>query len=58
MAALKQRIDEEKANRIIYVTDMGQQPHFDLVFAATRKVNWLKDDQVLTSILLLFLSRY
>ena len=46
MAALKQRIDEEKANTIIYVTDMGQQPHFDLVFAACRKVNWLKDDQV------------
>ena len=56
MAALKQRIDEEKANRIIYVTDMGQQPHFDLVFAATRKVNWLKDDQVVTFIL--FLWRY
>ena len=55
MAALKQRIDEEKANRIIYVTDMGQQPHFDLVFAATRKVNWLKDDQVITLILFLFL---
>ena len=46
MAAIKQRIEEEKANRIIYVTDLGQGPHFDLIFAAAKKVQWLKADQV------------
>lgn len=46
MAALKQRIDEEKANRIVYVTDLGQGPHFDLIFAASEKVNWLQKDKV------------
>ncbi|KAE9543373.1 hypothetical protein AGLY_002173 [Aphis glycines] len=29
MAALKQRIEEEKADRIIYVTDSGQSVHFE-----------------------------
>ena len=43
MAALKQRIEEEKANRVIYVTDMGQGPHFDLIFAASKKVQWLTE---------------
>jgi len=46
MAALKQRIEEEKANRIIYVTDLGQAPHFELVYAASRKIKWLQDDKV------------
>lgn len=41
MAAIKQRIEEEKASRIIYVTDSGQGPHFDLIFAAAKKVGWL-----------------
>ena len=42
MAAIKQRIEEEKANRLIYVTDAGQGPHFDLIFAAAKKANWLQ----------------
>jgi len=46
MAALKQRIEEEKANRVVYVTDLGQAPHFELVFAASRRINWLKDNEV------------
>merc|ERR1712027_73850 len=46
MAALKQRIDEEKANRIIYVTDLGQAPHFELVWSASRKIKWLQDEKV------------
>ena len=43
MAAIKQRIEEEKANRLIYVTDLGQGPHFDLIFAGAKKVQWLTD---------------
>ena len=29
--AVKHRVEEEKADWIIYVTDMGQAQHFDLV---------------------------
>ena len=31
MAALRQRIEQEKADRIIYVTDSGQAPHFQVL---------------------------
>ena len=46
MAALRQRVDEEKANRIVYVTDLGQGPHFDIIFAAAKKVEWVKDTRL------------
>ncbi|KAG2495395.1 hypothetical protein HYH03_006662 [Edaphochlamys debaryana] len=41
MAALKHRLNDEKADWIIYVTDVGQSQHFDMVFAAARKAGWL-----------------
>lgn len=44
MAALKQRITQEKADWIIYVTDVGQAGHFELVFAAGRQVGWLPEE--------------
>ena len=44
MAALKQRISDEKADWVIYVTDVGQAGHFDLVFAAGRQVGWLPEE--------------
>lgn len=34
MAALKHRIETEKAKQIVYVTDVGQSSHFQLVFAS------------------------
>ncbi|BCS83496.1 arginyl tRNA-synthetase [Cotonvirus japonicus] len=40
MAALRYRIFEEKADRIIYVVDSGQQQHFDNLFAASKKLQW------------------
>jgi len=45
MAAIKQRITDEKADWIIYVTDSGQASHFDLVFAAARRAGWLPKDE-------------
>lgn len=33
MAAIRQRINVEKADRIIYVTDSGQGPHFQAIFS-------------------------
>ena len=41
LAALRQRLDEEHADWIIYVTDSGQSQHFKGVFAAARKCGWL-----------------
>lgn len=41
MAAIRQRIYDEKADWIIYVTDAGQAPHFDLIFRAARMAGWL-----------------
>jgi len=41
MAALKQRLEVERADWIVYVTDAGQGGHFDQVFAAARKAGWL-----------------
>ncbi|XP_019725305.1 arginine--tRNA ligase, cytoplasmic [Hippocampus comes] len=45
LAALRQRIFDEKADIIIYVTDSGQGPHFQLVFAAAKMIGWY-DPQV------------
>lgn len=41
MAAIKYRIDEEKADWIIYVTDLGQATHFQTIFACARKAGIL-----------------
>ncbi|KAL1225281.1 Arginine--tRNA ligase, chloroplastic/mitochondrial [Cardamine amara subsp. amara] len=41
MAALWYRLNEEKAEWIIYVTDAGQREHFDKLFKAARKAGWL-----------------
>ncbi|MCX6987361.1 MAG: arginine--tRNA ligase [Chlamydiae bacterium] len=40
MAALRHRVDVEKADRIIYVTDAGQALHFEQVFQAARKAQY------------------
>ncbi|MCI4386309.1 hypothetical protein PGIGA_G00060930 [Pangasianodon gigas] len=40
LAALHQRLFEEKADIIIYVTDSGQAIHFQVVFAAARMIGW------------------
>jgi arginyl-tRNA synthetase len=43
LAAVRQRVDVEKADRIIYVTDKRQSDHFQMVFAVTRKAGWVPD---------------
>ncbi|EDO40756.1 predicted protein [Nematostella vectensis] len=37
LAALRQRVEDERGDWIIYVTDAGQSGHFDLVFGAARE---------------------
>ncbi|ESQ54646.1 hypothetical protein EUTSA_v10027313mg, partial [Eutrema salsugineum] len=43
LTALWYRLSEEKAEWIIYVTDVGQQQHFNMFFKAARKAGWLTD---------------
>jgi len=41
MAALKYRLNDLGASRIVYVTDVGQSLHFETCFAAADKIAWL-----------------
>lgn len=43
LAALKQRAGEEKADRIIYVTDVRQHQHFEMVFSLARQAGWVPE---------------
>ena len=45
-AAIYQRVHEEKADRIIYVVDAGQQLHFQMVFAAAAKAGYYDPEKV------------
>jgi arginyl-tRNA synthetase len=44
LAALRYRIEKDRAKRIIYVTDSGQANHFDQFFQVARKVGWIPED--------------
>ncbi|XP_061994271.1 arginine--tRNA ligase, cytoplasmic-like isoform X1 [Rosa rugosa] len=44
LAALWYRLNEEKAEWIIYVTDVGQQQHFNMFFKAATLAGWLPVD--------------
>lgn len=41
LAALWYRLNEEKADWIIYVTDVGQREHFEMFFSAAKRAGWL-----------------
>ncbi len=43
LAALRYRINQDQADRIIYVTDSGQADHFAQVFQVARRAGWLPD---------------
>ena len=46
LAALKYRINEDRADWIIYVVDVGQSSHFNLLFAAAAKCGILDPKKV------------
>lgn len=48
MAAIRHRIDVEKADRIIIVTDAGQSTHFHMIFKAAEKAGYLDPKKVKT----------
>ncbi|MGK7901416.1 MAG: arginine--tRNA ligase [Hormoscilla sp.] len=43
LAALRYRIGQDGADRIIYVTDAGQAAHFAQVFQVARRAGWLTE---------------
>ncbi|MBD2745058.1 arginine--tRNA ligase [Coleofasciculus sp. FACHB-1120] len=44
LAALRYRIEQDRADRIIYVTDAGQANHFTQVFQVARRAGWIPDN--------------
>lgn len=47
LAGIKHRVEVERAKRIIYVVDVRQHQHFEMVFAAARLAGWAPEDVVL-----------
>jgi len=45
LAAARYRLCELKADRLIYITDVGQYPHFELIFEAAKIIGWHKPPQ-------------
>jgi len=43
LAAVQYRVNEDKADRIIYVTDVGQSLHFEQIFAVSTKAGLLPE---------------
>ncbi|XP_039136285.1 arginine--tRNA ligase, cytoplasmic-like isoform X4 [Dioscorea cayenensis subsp. rotundata] len=46
LAALWYRLNVEKADWIIYVTDVGQSLHFTMFFSAAKRAGWLPDSNI------------
>ncbi|MCK4913026.1 MAG: arginine--tRNA ligase, partial [Planctomycetes bacterium] len=46
LAAIRYRVNELEADKIIYVTDARQKLHFEMVFAVARKAGWVKDTEL------------
>lgn len=44
LAALRYRIEEDQAKRIIYVTDAGQANHFAQFFQVAKKARWIPEN--------------
>lgn len=46
MAAIRHRIQEEKGDRLIYITDAGQATHFQMIFKAAELAHYLDPSKV------------
>lgn len=46
MAAIRQRIEQENGEWLIYVTDLGQAGHFETIFGCAERVGWLDRKKV------------
>ena len=50
LAAIRYRVGELKADKIIYVTDARQGLHFEMVFAVARMAGWVKPETELVHV--------
>jgi arginyl-tRNA synthetase len=50
LAAIRYRIQTDRAKRIIYVTDAGQSDHFAQVFQVAKLANWIPEDVEITHV--------
>lgn len=48
MAAIKNRIEDEKGTRLVYVTDAGQATHFQMIFKAAELAGYLDPKRIKT----------
>ncbi|MBI9017818.1 MAG: arginine--tRNA ligase [Phycisphaerae bacterium] len=44
LAAIRFRLDQLKADRVVYVTDARQKLHFDMVFNCAKQAGWVQGD--------------
>jgi arginyl-tRNA synthetase len=51
LAAIRYRINELKADKIVYVTDSRQKLHFEMLFAVARMAGWVSDDIELSHVM-------
>jgi arginyl-tRNA synthetase len=50
LAAIRYRIQTDRADRIIYITDAGQADHFAQVFKVARLAHWIPEDVEITHV--------
>ena len=51
LAALRYRVNELKADAIVYVTDSRQRLHFEMLFAVAKMAGWARDDLELSHVM-------
>ena len=51
LAAIRYRVDQLKAEKIIYVTDARQKLHFEMLFAVAKMAKWVSDDIELSHVM-------
>jgi arginyl-tRNA synthetase len=51
LAAIRYRINELKADKIVYVTDSRQKLHFEMLFAVARMAKWVGDNIELSHVM-------
>jgi arginyl-tRNA synthetase len=50
LAALRHRVQDLGARRVLYVVDAGQSQHLAMVFAVARRAGWVPDDVEVTHV--------
>ncbi len=51
LAAIRYRINELKADKIVYVTDARQKLHFEMLFATAKMAKWVSEDIELSHVM-------